>query len=94
MANRGQLPQAKASAARRRQRAYVSDFTRFIDGYLADHPEVVSDQQRGRAIYWDKRVDIAELMPDPADVVPTDAYYYFGNPWPRGGRTAGGKAAK
>lgn len=33
-------------------KAYVSEFTLFMDKYLKEHPEVVKDQQRGWAIYW------------------------------------------
>lgn len=62
---------------------YVSEFTRFIDAYLADHPEVVADQHVGRALYWDKQVDLDELKKAEAGAVPVDSYYYFGNPWPR-----------
>jgi len=36
---------------------YVSEFTLFINQYLAEHPEVVDDQKRGRDIYWNPTVD-------------------------------------
>ncbi|MHB9103373.1 MAG: DUF3460 family protein [Sulfuricella sp.] len=36
---------------------YVSEFTLFINQYLAEHPEVVEDQKRGRDIYWNPKVD-------------------------------------
>jgi len=62
---------------------YVSEFTRFMDDYLKNHPEVVADQHVGRAIYWDKQVDLAEIEKAEADSVPVDSYYYFGNPSPR-----------
>jgi Protein of unknown function (DUF3460) len=42
-------------------RHYISEHTRFIREFLADKPEVVADQQKGRAIWWDKRPkDLAE----------------------------------
>jgi hypothetical protein len=74
-----------ATAARERGTAtgFVSDFTRFIDGFLEEHPEVVADQRAGRAIYWDRPVDLKQLEAERRDTVPTDSYYYFGNPWPR-----------
>ena len=33
---------------------YVSDSTRFIQDYLARHPEEIESQRQGRAIWWDK----------------------------------------
>lgn len=33
---------------------YVSEFTRFMNGYLEEHPEVARSQQEGRALLWDK----------------------------------------
>lgn len=57
-------------------RTYVSDFTRFMDRFLAEHPEVVADQQRGWRIYWDKTVDLAALREAEEDQLPFDAYEY------------------
>ena len=65
------------------KRGYVSDFTRFIDEYVATHPGVLEDQRRGRAIYWDKRVDFVALAEAEEDSVPTESYYYFSHPGPR-----------
>ncbi len=36
-------------------RHYVSEYTRFMREFLDARPEVVADQQKGRAIWWDKR---------------------------------------
>jgi hypothetical protein len=33
---------------------YESDITKFMRQYLADHPEEVESQRKGRAIWWDK----------------------------------------
>jgi hypothetical protein len=33
---------------------YVSEPTRFIEDYLARHPEEIESQKAGRAIWWDK----------------------------------------
>ncbi len=63
-------------------REYVSEFTRFMDSYLETHPDVMADQRQGRAIYWDKQVDLAEVSRAEKEAVPVDSYYYFGNPWP------------
>ncbi|MDT3737568.1 MAG: DUF3460 family protein [Denitratisoma sp.] len=55
-------------------RHYVSEFTHFIDGYLAEHPEVVRDQKLGWNIYWDHRVDFQALEEARKDSVPDDGY--------------------
>jgi len=57
-------------------RIYVSEFTQFIDRYLAEHPEVVEDQRRGWEIYWDRNVDQAALKEAEEDSVPFDAYEF------------------
>ncbi len=33
-------------------KAYVSEFAVFMDHYLAEHPEVVTDQQYGWDLDW------------------------------------------
>jgi hypothetical protein len=33
---------------------YESDLTKFMKQFLAEHPEEVESQRRGRAIWWDK----------------------------------------
>jgi hypothetical protein len=33
---------------------YESDLTKFMKQYLAEHPEEVESQKKGRAIWWDK----------------------------------------
>ncbi len=59
---------------KRRDKEYVSEFTRFIDRYLAEHPEVVKDQKRGWKIYWEHQVDFQALKEAGEDAVPDDAY--------------------
>ncbi|MBI4985708.1 MAG: DUF3460 family protein [Rhodocyclales bacterium] len=67
----------------RQDTAYVSEFTRFMNAYLAAHPEIAVDQKRGRALYWDKQLDFDDLKKVEAASVPADSYYYFGKPSPR-----------
>jgi hypothetical protein len=43
---------------------YESDITKFIRQYLAEHPEEIESQRKGRAIWWDKRPD--QLSPAPS----------------------------
>ncbi len=59
---------------KRYDKHYVSEFTRFIDHYLAEHPEVVKDQKRGWNIHWDHKVDFQSLKEAGEDAVPDDAY--------------------
>lgn len=37
--------------------AYVSEFTKFINGWLDEHPEAREEQKKGRALWWDKPQD-------------------------------------
>lgn len=55
-------------------RHYVSEFTRFINGYLDGHPEVVKDQKLGWNIYWDHRADFQAIEEARTDSVPDDGY--------------------
>ncbi len=73
-------------SAKQVKQGYVSDFTRFIAGFIDGHPEVVDEQRQGRAIFWDRPVDFRRLREEEEDRVPVDSYYYYGNPWPRNGR--------
>jgi hypothetical protein len=43
---------------------YESDITKFMNRFLAEHPEEVESQRKGRAIWWDKRPD--ERAPAPS----------------------------
>lgn len=60
-----------------KQRAYVSDFTRFMDEFMAAHPEERRTQREGWFIFWDKRVDLKAQREHEESEVPTPAYYYF-----------------
>jgi hypothetical protein len=56
-------------------RDYVSEFTRFMNQYLAQHPEVVKDQQRGWNFGWHPEfVDPVAQQEAEADRVPDDTY--------------------
>jgi hypothetical protein len=62
-------------------RTYVSEYTKFINDFLAHHPEVLKDQWIGREIYWDRRVDFAELAKSATDQVPDGAYGFSWRNW-------------
>jgi hypothetical protein len=36
---------------------YESELTKFMREFLRQHPEEIESQQKGRAIWWDKRPD-------------------------------------
>lgn len=65
-------------------RGYVSEFTRFMERYLVDHPEVVSDRRIGWRIYWDKQVDLKALAQAQQDSVPDDGYGFHPIDWTHG----------
>lgn len=60
--------------------SYVSEFAEFMKEYLDRHPEIVADQYRGRAIWWDKPADFKMMAESDKDSVPVNSYYYFGDP--------------
>ena len=55
---------------------YVSEFTQFMDRFLAEHPDVVRDQARGWHMFWDKQVDPIALREAVEDSIPFDAYEF------------------
>lgn len=58
-------------------RHYVSEHTTFIRDLLARKPEIVDEQQRGRAIWWDKTPrELAEGRRMDQDNVPQPPYVY------------------
>jgi len=58
---------------------YVSEFTRFMDRFLEQHPEELQEQETGWKIYWDKKVDLHAMAEQATDTVPTESYYYYGD---------------
>lgn len=44
---------------------YESDITKFIRGFLEEHPEEIASQRKGRAIWWDKPRDERTPPPPP-----------------------------
>lgn len=60
---------------------FVSEYTLFMNRYLAKHPEVVEDQKRGFNIWWDKKVDSAAIKEANEDYVPDDSYGFYPADW-------------
>ena len=55
---------------------YESEHTKFMREWMAKHPEEVKEQQRGRALWWDKPQDLETSQRNAAARVPQKSYYY------------------
>jgi hypothetical protein len=61
-------------------RHYVSEHTKFIAEVLAQKPQLVDEQKKGRAMWWDKPprdLDARRRMDE--GKVPQKPYVYFSN---------------
>jgi hypothetical protein len=59
---------------------YESEHTKFMREWMKQHPEELLEQQKGRALWWDKPPRTLETMADSeAAKVPMKAYYYDAN---------------
>ncbi len=65
------------------ERAYVSETTKFLNQFLDEHPEIVEDQRTGRALLWDRKVDIAAQELAAKEREPDNAYGYSHAEWLR-----------
>ena len=57
--------------------AYVSDITRFIRDLREKNPQIVEQQKKNRATWWDKPQDLQTNRERSAATVPQPAYVYF-----------------
>jgi Protein of unknown function (DUF3460) len=55
---------------------YTSETTRFIDELKAKKPTLEAEQRQGRAILWDKKIDLAEQADYQDASVPQQPYVY------------------
>lgn len=55
---------------------YESEHTKFMREWLKNHPEQIKEQQRGRALWWDKPQDLETLRRYDEAQVPQKSYYY------------------
>jgi hypothetical protein len=55
---------------------YESEHTKFIRAWLEQHPQERVEQQKGRALWWDKPQDEETLQRQRASSVPVKPYYY------------------
>ncbi len=55
---------------------YESDLTRMMRELLANKPQIVEEQRKGRALWWDKKLDRDELARTEASQVKQKSYVY------------------
>jgi len=55
---------------------YESEHTKFMREWLKNHPETLIEQQKGRALWWDKKQDAEAAKGYAAARVPSHSYYY------------------
>ena len=59
---------------------YEPEHTKFMREWMEKHPEEKLEQQKGRALWWDKPPQPLEAMKEVAAAkVPNKAYYYDAN---------------
>ena len=60
--------------------AYESDYTKFMREWMQQHPEELKEQEKGRALWWDRgNRDLDEQTRLAAAKVPQKPYYYDAN---------------
>lgn len=55
---------------------YESDATRMIRELLAEKPAIVDEQKQGRALWWDRRLDLDLLRRERESSVAQKGYVY------------------
>ena len=59
---------------------YESEHTKFMREWMKQHPEELKEQQKGRALWWDKIPRTLDTMKQEAAAeVPSKPYYYDAN---------------
>lgn len=66
-----------------RDRHYVSDYTRFMDRFLEEHPEEIEEQRTGWNIWWAKDNDPDAQARSHAATAPDDGYGFYASAWRR-----------
>jgi hypothetical protein len=57
-------------------RNYVSETTQFLRGLLAEKPQIVEEQKKGRSMWWDRKLDLEEQRRFSEAKVKQKAYVY------------------
>ena len=55
---------------------YESDLTRMIRELLLEKPHIVQEQKKGRALWWDKKLDLDTLKRADESDVKQQGYVY------------------
>jgi hypothetical protein len=55
---------------------YESDLTRMIRELLREKPQIVEEQKKGRAMWWDKKLDLDAQKREEESRVKQQAYVY------------------
>jgi hypothetical protein len=55
---------------------YESDLTRMIRDLLRDKPHIVQEQKKGRAMWWDRKLDLEDQKRTRESSVQQQAYVY------------------
>ncbi|GHD75229.1 DUF3460 family protein [Vogesella fluminis] len=55
---------------------YQSEFTRFMNDFLAKNPQVESERRELRLTWWDRKLDLEDLRRWNASKVPQKPYVY------------------
>jgi hypothetical protein len=63
---------------------YISDYTRFIAELKSKDPGIEEGQRAGRAIFWDKRIDLAQEKRFHESELAQPAYVYQNRVGPEG----------
>jgi hypothetical protein len=58
------------------QKPYESDITRMVRELLQEKPKIVEEQKKGRAMWWDKKLDLDALKRAEESNVKQQAYVY------------------
>ncbi|MEP6558392.1 MAG: DUF3460 family protein [Burkholderiales bacterium] len=66
-----------------RRADYQSDVTQFIERLKAERPGLEASQRAGRALLWDKNVDLDGLRIARRDQVPQKPYVYQSDVTPK-----------
>jgi hypothetical protein len=59
---------------------YISEATTFIQSLKAKNPQLEQAQRDGRALLWDKHVNLQALAIEQANTVPSKSYQYSTKP--------------
>lgn len=57
-------------------RSYISEATTFIQSLKANNPQLEQSQRDGRALLWDKLINLSDLANQSNNKLPNRSYVY------------------